>query len=91
MFWCCAAGATLEHLAGGLGQADDADWLKHGRPSFEGLPLKNHLGLLHLADMGIRGLGLGVGIGWEQGHAGVEPVVGEERGQGGSRVLSCCS
>ena len=49
--------------------------------------LKNHLGLLELVDIGIRGWGSGVWIGWEQGRAGVEPVVGEERGQGGSRVF----
>ena len=49
--------------------------------------MKNHLGVLQLIDIGIRGWGPGVGISWEQGHAGVEPVVGEERGQGGSRVF----
>ena len=49
--------------------------------------LKNHLGLLQLIDIGIRGWGSGVGIGWEQGRAGVEPVVAKERGHGGSRVF----
>ena len=49
--------------------------------------MKNHLGLLQLVDIGIRGWGSGVGIGWEQGHAGWEPVVGEERGEGGNRVF----
>ena len=45
------------------------------------------MGLLQLVDIGIRGWGPGVGVSWEQGHAGVEPIVGEERGQGGSRVF----
>ena len=49
--------------------------------------MKNRLGLLQLVNIGIRGWGFGVEIGWEQGHAGVEPVVGEERGQGGSRMF----
>ena len=37
----------------------------HGLPSFEELPLKNHLGLLQLFDIGVRGGGPGVGIGWK--------------------------
>ena len=49
--------------------------------------MKNHLGLLQLFYIGIRGWGPGVGIGWEEGHTRVEPIVGEERGQGGSRMF----
>ena len=49
--------------------------------------MKNYLGLLQPVDIGIRGWSFGIGIGWEQVHAGLEPVVGEERGQGGSRMF----
>ena len=45
------------------------------------------MGLLDLVDIGICGWGFGIGIGWEQGHARMETVVGEERGQGGSRMF----
>ena len=38
-------------------------------------------------DVGIRDWGCGVSKGAEEGHAGMEAVVGEERGEEGSRVL----
>ena len=43
--------------------------------------------MLQLVDIGIRGWSFGIGISWEQGHAGMEPVGGEEWGQGGSRMF----
>ena len=59
----------------------------HCLPSFEELLLKNNLGLLEILDVGIRGWGLGIEGGGEQGHTGMETVVGEERGESGSGVF----
>ena len=43
--------------------------------------------LLEPLYVGIGFWGRGVRRGWEQGHAGMETVVGEERGQRGGRML----
>ena len=59
----------------------------HGLPSFEELQLKDNLGLLKVFDVRVRGWGLGLRGGGEKGHAGMEPVVGEEWGEGGSRMF----
>ena len=40
---------------------------------------------LETYDVGIRGWGPRVWRGWEEGYAGMETVVCEERGEGGSR------
>ena len=58
-----------------------------GLPSFQELPLKDHLGLAESQHVRIGGRGLGVWVGWEQGHPGMEPEVGEKRGEGGGRML----
>ena len=52
----------------------------HSFPGFEELGLKNYLGLPKLRHVGIGSWGRGV-RGWrEQGHAGMETIVGEEWG-----------
>ena len=43
--------------------------------------------MLKIFDVRVRGSGLGLRGGGEKGHAGMEPVVGEERGEGGSRMF----
>ena len=42
---------------------------------------------MEILDVGIRGWGSGVRRGGEEGHAGMEAIVGKKRGEGGSRVF----
>ena len=59
----------------------------HCLPSFEELQLKDNLYLLNIFHVRVRGWGLGLRGGGEKGHVGMEPVVGEERGEGGCRMF----
>ena len=59
----------------------------HSFPGLEELGLKSCLGFPKLRHVRIGCWGRGVG-GWrEQGRAGMEAIVGEERGQGCGRML----
>ena len=49
--------------------------------------LKDCFVLLKPLYVGVGCWGGGIGEGWEQGHAGMEAIVGEERGQGSGRML----
>ena len=42
---------------------------------------------MEILDVGIRGWGYGVRRGGEEGRAEMEAIVGQKRGEGGSRVL----
>ena len=49
--------------------------------------MKSGLGFPKLRHVGVGSWGRGIGERREQGHAGMEPIVGEERGESGSRVF----
>ena len=49
--------------------------------------MKDNLYSLKIFHVRDRGWGLGLRGGGEKGHAGMEPVVSEERGEGGSRMF----
>ena len=48
--------------------------------------LKDCFILLKPLYVGVGCWGGGIGRGWEQGHSGMEAIVGEERGQGSGRM-----